>query len=229
MHKTTLALALLALAGSASAADTGFYVGFGGGSSDYSSDLGQEIRQAYTHSSAFVVDDARLSDGSGRVWQVAGGYRFLPWLSAELGWTDAGTANGFFALTSTVPLTNGHATVFSRYRLRGLSASLVAQVPLADRLYGYGRLGAVATRLKYDESGTDANNTPHSFRARNENETKPLAGLGLGWSLNERWDLRMEWDRWFDIGTRFDLTVKGNGRFDHVDLYTLNALYRFGG
>lgn len=222
-----LIAATLCAAGAARAADHGFYIGLGGGQSDFATGLAGQIRSAYAGRTDYAVEAAALTDSADTAWKATLGYRFLPWLSVEAAYTDAGEATSAYRLHSLVPLTNGTASLSGRYRLSGISAALVGEWALGDTLAISARGGVVASRLKYDEQGTDASNHPYAFHGPNDNNSGGLAGVGLAWRLDPQWELRLDWDRWFNVGTRFDVTVKENGKFDHVDLYTLNLFYRF--
>jgi hypothetical protein len=221
-------LTALCSVASAHAADEGFYIGLGGGQSDYSQGLAGQIRSAYAGRSDYSVESAEFGDNSDTAWKATLGYRFLPWLSAELAWTDAGDAASAFRLRSLKPLTNGVANLAGRYQLSGTSLALVGEWPLGDTLAVSVRGGFVASRLKYDEQGIDAASHPYSFHGPSDNGSGGLAGLGFAWRLDPQWELRLDWDRWFNVGTRFDVQTDTNGKFDRVDLYTLNLFYRFG-
>lgn len=222
------AIGLLGGVGSVAAAETGFYVSFGAGRADYANDIGRQIREAYAPKPTYEVLSADLADGSDRAWKAAAGYRFLPWLSAELTWTDAGEAVSAYSLRQvTTPPPSSVGQIRGTYRLRGLGAALVGELPIGETFAVSLRAGAARAKLDYDENGTDIAGKPYQFHGPDDTDTVPLAGLGAAWRLDTNWELRLDWDRWFDVGTRFDLTETTNGRFDHVDLYTLNVAYRF--
>ncbi len=86
----------------------------------------------------------------------------------------------------------------------------------------------MASRLKYEEYGLKSVQQPHAFIADDENDTNTLIGLGASWKPHDNWEIRFDWDRYLDVGTRFDLTATTNGEFDHVDMYSINLLYHFG-
>ena len=82
------------------------------------------------------------------------------------------------------------------------------------------------TRLSYDEHGFDVNAQPYSFHARTRTHSGAIAGIGAAWNFSRHFALRFDIDRNFDIGRKFALNVDGNGRFDHVDAYTLNLVWK---
>lgn len=214
--------------GSVAAAETGFYMSLGVGQADYADDMGSQIRNAYAPQPMYQVLSADLADGSDRAWKANIGYRFLPGLALELGWNDAGEAVSRYSVKSLNPTSPGTGTIRGTYRLRGASATIVGEVPVGELFALSLRAGAVHAKLGYNEDGIDIAGKPYRFHGPNETDTVPLVGVGAAWHLATNWELRLDWDRWFDIGSRFDLTETTNGRFDHVDLYTLNAVYRLG-
>ncbi len=210
-------------------AETGFYLGGGIGGSNFSGDIGHQIRTAYQGFPSAVVTSAELSDNSDTAYKLFGGYHFLPWLALEVSWVDLGEAKSFY---QTTQLTS-HPDITGRYRLHGVSAALAAEYPLTDRFAVTARAGLLASRLKYDESGpvnleTTGSDLTHHFSANTESQTRPMIGLGFSFTPASRWEFRLDWDRYLGIGTRFDLSADQNGRFDHVDQYTINAMYHFG-
>lgn len=229
-HRTapTLACLALALAGStvAHAQAPGAYFGIGAGSSEYADDLRHQIFDAYAGDTTYAVESARLSDKSGSAFKLTAGYRFTPWFSGELAYTTFGDAHSDFVLNSIVPLTTGSATIQGKYKLHGISAVAVGEIPLGADFSASLRAGLVFSRLEYSERGITATDTPHRFEADDEDKTRPVAGLGLAWNIDPQWSMRLDWDRWFRIGNRFALTEGGNGRFDHADAYTLNLIWR---
>ena len=82
-------------------------------------------------------------------------------------------------------------------------------------------------RIDYEETGTGADGLAHRFSNSSDN-TKLTYGLGLNVRINPNWDVRLDWDRYTDAGRRFGLENDTNGRFDHIDLVSMNLAYRFG-
>jgi hypothetical protein len=227
-----LLLSVCAQAVFAQSPDSGFYVGLGAGQSNYSIDLDKQINAAYLGNADYHVNRVQVIDDSDGAYKVFAGYRFSPWFALEAGASDSGHATAFYELENTAPGTfSGHVDVQSRYRLRGLDAVALGELPLGQRFGASLRAGFVASRLNYREDGTYSQPGNHSYQfvAPTKNQVKPLAGLGLAWHFIPRWDLRLDWDRSFDEGKKFDLSNGENGRFDHVDQYSLDVIYRMGG
>lgn len=214
------------LASTALASDTGFYVGGGVGQSDYSSNLGQQIEDAYDGDFVFAYRDSGVKDDADTAYKLFAGYRVLPWLGVEAAWVDLGAAKSFYQLHSNNlsnfdPLRNGE------YQLRGASVSIFGELHFNDQFSAIVRVGAFNARLRYNETGLDQDGDEDTFR-HSDTSTQTTAGVGLNWRITPAWDLRADYDRYFDIGERFALNETGNGRFDSVDMFSLNLAYRFG-
>ncbi|HJU40380.1 MAG TPA: outer membrane beta-barrel protein [Tahibacter sp.] len=229
MTQKLLFAALAAVfAGAAHAADTGFYVGGGVGQSDFADDLNDQVRRAYTGNVDYAVTSVEMTDDSDTAYKIFGGYRFLPWLGVELAWNDLGEARSHYVLHSLVPLTNADAILDGRYQVKGASLSVFGELAFTETFSGIARVGVFDAKIDYEETGVQANGDPWYFKAPDDNSTKTTIGLGVNWRITPNVDLRLDYDRYHDIGRRFALDEKGNGRFDYIDVASLNLAYRFG-
>lgn len=225
----TLTGGLLANSCFAETSDAGFYFGLGAGAADYSMNLDQQIRAAYEGSADYRVVSTDVTDDTDGAYHFMAGYRFLPWLSFEAAWSDLGQVNTAYELVSISPDSfTYHYTAQGEYHLRGLSAALNAEYALGEHFAGLFRLGAIASRLDYQENGVwdSPRQETNYFRAPTKDQVRPFAGLGLNWHLQPNLDLRLDWNRYFGVGSDVALTQTGNGRFAHVDQYALNLIYR---
>jgi len=221
--------AALICAGSAAAyaEDGGFYVGAGIGQARYDNSLTGQIRSAYAGYPDYAFVSGDLTDDTDQAWKIFGGYRFLPWLGMEFSWVDLGQVSSSYVLHSQVPATNADANIIGLYNISGPSATLFGELDFNDRVAGILRAGLYNAQLDYDERGTGADGLPHRF-SNSADHTKLTYGLGLNVSINPNWDVRLDWDRYTNVGRRFDLNDDGNGRFDHIDFVSMNVAYRFG-
>ena len=219
-------LVLMSAAAGAQGADAGWYFGVGAGGTNYSDDIPRQIANAYAGNHVYTLQSARTLDRSGTAAQVFAGYRFLPWLGVEAGYQDLGTARTFYRLDTVVQLNYPMPTLTGEYGLRNFNAALVAMWPIGERFELLARAGASNIRLSYEEHGFDINNKPYAFHARDRTRTGATAGIGAAWNFAPSFALRFGLDRNFGIGETFALNVEGNGRFNHVDAYTLNLVWK---
>jgi hypothetical protein len=229
IYRSAVGAGLILLAGTASAegaAATGWYFGIGLGGANYYDSVPQQIAAAYQNNNTYTLQSARTIDRSDSAAQVFVGYRFLPWLGVEVGYQDLGNARTFYSLETIGPIIYPSPTITGKYGLRDFNAALVATLPVGERFELLARGGLSDTRLSYDEHGFDVNAKPYSFHARTRTRTGSLAGIGAAWNFSPSFALRFDMDRNFDIGKKFALNADGNGRFNHVDAYTLNLVWK---
>jgi OOP family OmpA-OmpF porin len=227
-ERNAVGVALILLASRANAHDaaTGWYFGVGLGGANYSDSIPPQIVAAYQNYGTYTLHSARMLDSSDTAAQVFAGYRFLPWLGVEVGYQDLGSARSFYSLDTKGPIIYASPTLIGEYGLRDFNATLVATWPVGKRFELLARAGASNSHLTYDEHGFDVNAKPYSFHARTRTHTAAIAGIGAAWNFTPSFALRLDIDRNFDIGKKFALNVVGNGRFDHVDAYTLNLVWK---
>jgi len=226
-----LAVAALLVAGSnviAQPVDQGWYYGIGLGGSTFSGDIAGQIGRAYADNAHYALVGARLTDEGDVVKQATVGYRFTSWFGIEGGWQDLGSARGFYSIraVSGPILSPGPSSLDSTWRARDLHAAAILAYPIGDRLELLARGGVAWVRLNYQESGIAVNGRPYSFRAPADDSARPLLGVGAAWTLSPAWSVRLDFDRTFDVGKRFALNADTNGRFDHIDAWTINLFWK---
>lgn len=206
----------------AAAEPNAWYVGGAVGQSSFRSDLSAQINRAYD-GSGFTVDKAGVTDNSDTGWKVYGGWQFHRNAAVELGYLDFGRATTHYEVV--VPA-QGTAIRDGKYRMSGVELSLVAIAPIGERASVFAKAGALASKLKYSESGVDQFGAPASFSA-DDDQVRLVWGLGGSVSLTPSVSARLEWQRVEKVGERFALTTTGNGLFDHVDLVSASLVWRF--
>lgn len=216
------------LASSAYAADPGFYIGGGFGSSDFSGDIPQQIARAYVGDDALALESADITDDSDSAYKLFAGYRFGSWFGLELAWHDLGEARSLYELsqiTIVSPPPPGY-TLEGRYDLSGVALTAFGEWDFSDSVSGIVRAGFINAELDYDEVSIAG--APYEFTGNGGSDIRRTFGLGLNWRMTPAWDLRLDYDRINGVGHRFAFSDDGNGRFDHVDTLSLNLAYRFG-
>jgi len=230
VYGSIMATLCLGFAGQAAAQGnaSGWYFGLGLGNSSFSGDLPGQTRAAYQGNGDFQLVTAKLSDDSDSAKQLFVGYRFTPWLGVELGWQDLGEAHTFYSVRSIGGgvLSPGPSNLTGNYQVRDLNAAVVVTYPITEQFEVLARGGVAETRLKYAESGIGVNGQPYSFQASSDNHAGALVGLGVAWNFAPAWGVRLGVDRIYQVGDRFALTTSGNGRFDHIDAWTVNLIWK---
>jgi OOP family OmpA-OmpF porin len=210
-------------AGTAGAADEGWYiVGFAGESSVNNvqqGELDQNLIDAFGTVGLTVVDATSNLDDSDTGFGLAGGYQVNPWFAAELTYVDLGDIT--YEASGTV--TDGVGTFASDFGLEQSAAgpvfSLLGIWPIGERFSVFGRLGIALMSVDADVdvtidgvSATDSVSTDRS---------NMIYGIGGEFLFNERFGLRLGWDRYAEVGSE-DLT----GDTDY-DLVSLGLRYNF--
>lgn len=199
-----------------------WYLTAGGGASHWRADFAAQARRGC--GTVCDVELASLADRDGDAYRIGGGYRLTPNVALELAYVDLGHA------TSRYRTVFGGITVDvkGKYRLDGVQTAIVGRWPASEAVFVFGKAGALAARLRYSETGTEAFNPfPRAFTAPVDRATRPLLGLGAEYRLDSRWMLRGEWERYWGIGRRFGLAESRNGRFDTIDAFFVGLTYRF--
>jgi OOP family OmpA-OmpF porin len=199
-----------------------FYIGAGAGGSFYDGGFGAQVRAAYA-GTPFTIAAADLTDDSDTAFRVFGGWRFARYGAVELGYVDVGRARGHYTVVDVSLHPNFRDT---RHDVSGAQLSLVGLLPVGDRATLHAKLGVLAARVKYAESGFDGRGDPHSFGA-SDTQARLAWGAGAAWRFTDRLSARADWDRYEGVGRRFALDASGNGRFDHVDMVTASLVFAF--
>lgn len=202
--------------------ELGGYVGGGAGLSSFHSDFAAQVNNAYD-GSGFTVVNAQMTDDRGTGWKVFAGWRFHRYAAVEVGYVDFGKATTHYEIGDPGV---GTAVRDGRYELSGVEVSFLGVLPVGEQVTLFAKVGGLASKLKYSESGVDQFGTPASFAA-DDNQVVFLYGLGAGVNFTDALSARIEWQRVTNVGERFALTATGNGEFDHVDLVSASLIWRF--
>lgn len=192
--------ALVAASGAQAANELPFYLSVNAGSSDFKleqASLGARV--AYSERGIDLFE----KDKKDNTYALHAGYQITANLALEVGYTDLGQAT-YGAVGK--PCTQDQVCIAALFPpLRGkLSASAwdfsaVGKMALAEKWYGYGKLGVSTTRIKretaegfirpvggaaYDRSGT-------------KSTTVPKLALGVGYQLTPATSMQLEWDHYF--------------------------------
>lgn len=172
---------------------TGFYVGGGLGSADLDN----------------PCPAGSNCDDNGTVWKIYGGWQLNKWLSAELGYMHLPDAD--FRGT-----TGGGTPYRGSVDTWGITGFAVGRIPIPigsfDRLSVLGKVGTIY----YDR---ERDNSIGAFRG-DDSGFAFAWGAGLQYTFNERVGLRVEWERFENVGD------SSSGRGD-INAYTFSVNYKF--
>ncbi|HWK52630.1 MAG TPA: outer membrane beta-barrel protein, partial [Steroidobacter sp.] len=171
-------------------------------------------------------------------WGAQIGYRFNDWVAVEVGYVDLGEATytlsgamaGDYAYFDgenvvTVPLVGGFESGLD-VTSAGLTASALGMLPLGQHFDLHVRGGIyyadtrVTQRLRYIDAVNQADVFNLLHRRTDASQTELFAGLGAAWNINESFSLRLEYQRYFDVGDG-----DKNGESD-VNVFNFAVLFR---
>jgi len=226
IRKTALLLAAaLASAPALAQVPPRWYAGVSGGQSHTSHELVAN-RESTIVNGASVSTDFDATDGA---WKVFGGWRANPWLAIEVGYADLGRSR---LVTHTLSTDQLEGAVAIRRRISAYGADVLLSAPLGPRFSVFGRGGAYRTRLEADaqlEGGIVFTNGGEDERSRSTtfDETVAHFGAGLEWHWRPDASLRVEWERFRDVGKAFAIGGTGTTGEANTDLASVGVLLRF--
>lgn len=156
------------------------------------------------------------------------GYNFTPHVAVELNYADLGTSRLFTGILAT----GITGSVTMDRQIQGFGADVVVRAPMGPRASVFGRVGAVRSRLEADAhlQGNivfTGGNTSERSRSTTVNETVGRYGLGFDFHFARGLGMRIEWERWLDVGKPFEIGGSGTTGEADTDLYSIGIVYRF--
>jgi OOP family OmpA-OmpF porin len=155
--------------------------------------------------------------GKNNAWRLFGGYEVIDYLAVELSYAQFDRARG--TASGTAKGTATSATATGSFKAKGPVFSVVGTLPVTQ---GFGLIGRIGIfHWKVETAAATSTGTTIS-----RDDTKPgfeinNVGLGVKYSINKVMDVRVEWDRYKDVGNTL-LT----GQAD-IDFVSLGLLYKF--
>lgn len=227
MFSTRLPAALaLALLSPFAMAKSPWYAGVAAGEATTSRDLVANRESTLTNAAGIATD----FDAKDSAWKVFAGYRFKDWLGVEASYVDLGRHSMLTTLQGGEPPLP--ASIFVGRKLSGLGADLLASVPLGTNASVFGRLGVMRSRLRAEarlEGNIAFSNGDPNERARTRSSDEVLVRYGAGaqWWVRENLGLRLEWERYADVGKPFAIGGSGTTGEADTDVFSLGVAFRF--
>lgn len=165
MKKNIIAAVIFSAVMASPAFAEGFYLG---------ADLGR--------SNASVDVQGTSFDNHDTAWGVHGGYKFSPYLAAEIGYRDFGKFDETFSNIANVSV-KAHA----------VEASVIGSYPFTESFNVYGRLGVASVKATADFNVLGSN------ESLEKTETKAVFGIGAQYAINKNFSLRTEYTQYSEI------------------------------
>ncbi|HET7730816.1 MAG TPA: outer membrane beta-barrel protein [Usitatibacter sp.] len=226
MIQKTLFL-LLAAASAPAFAQVSWHAGVSGGQARTDSELVANRESTITDATGLRTD----FDAQDSAWKGFFGLRLNPVVALELAYADLGRHR-----THTTMLggqLQRPAAISIDRRISGYGIDLVATPPLGWRSVSvFGRIGAFRSRLEATATlegnivftGGDAD---ERARTTTRQETVLKTGLGGEWWFRPDAALRLEWERYHEVGKPFAVGGSGTTGEADTDVVSLGVLMRF--
>lgn len=199
------------------AQDQNFYAGLGMGrsSADVTGISRQDVLGIGFNSLSSFQNGTTKTDIA---WKVYGGYRFNPYVAAELFYTDLGkfsreaSGTGVTASSSTLSF-----NLNSDLKITGFGAAALLGAPITDQWNLFAKPGL----LFWDAQRTSTATTTSSSQSGSidKNGSSLSFGVGTEYMLTARLSTRFEWERYFSVGDK-NTTDKSN-----VNVFALSVQF----
>lgn len=218
---------MLAAAAVPAAAHVGWYAGISGGQAKTDGELVANREGTITDATDLRTDfDARDT-----AWKGFFGLRLNPVVALELGYADLGRHRTHTTMQGGQPPLP--AAISIERRISGYGIDLVATPPLGwTKVSLFGRIGAFRSRLGaraslegnivFTGGGVDERE-----RTTTRQETVLKTGVGGEWWFRPDAALRLEWERYHEVGKPFAVGGSGTTGEADTDVVALGVLMRF--
>lgn len=227
--KTALFASLVLAAGSAAAADDGFYAGFGIGYGKINvneSKLSNLIRNSEV-GQYYDVTNSSVSQGS-TPFNLTVGYQFMKYFAVELGYIDLGNASYRSSLVcATEGCGSATGTAKGQWEATGIPFTALGIYPIDDSWSVFARAGVFMGDVKATAKLVNASNGslvcgPGACARQHvsSNTTEFIGGVGVDYDFLESWKARLEWQAMPSLGNN----DTGSGNWNNIQA---SIFYRF--
>jgi OOP family OmpA-OmpF porin len=157
------------------------------------------------------------NDNKDNAWKLVGGYVLMENLAFELSYNNFGKAKASASGTAKGSATS--VTANSDFKAKGLSLAAVGILPVTKAFAVTGKVGIL--RWNVESTASTSNGSSISAKDTKPGFTFDNIGLGFKYAINETMDVRMEWERFKDVG---DTHITGQG---DIDVLSLGLVYKF--
>jgi OmpA-OmpF porin, OOP family len=202
-----------------------FYAGIALGQSKTSDELVTNRESTIT----LAQNISTSFDDKDTAWKAYFGYQATPWLAVELNYADLGRHSTDTTFLGGDPPTP--AEVIIRREVKGFGIDLVLSTPVWQRFSVFGRVGLF--RAELDASAelrgnvVFNNGNGETVRSTTQKENVTRYGIGAEAAIAPNTAVRLEWERYEQIGKKFAIGATGTTGEADTDTVTLGVVYRF--
>lgn len=193
-----VAASLLAAAGTASAAEPGWYLAADVGMNSFrgsKANLDSLLVDAFDGQGQSVDALSSSVDRSATGFEFAVGYQVTERVAFEAAYIDLGKTS--YAASGTVDGGEGF-TIDAHVKSRGPALSFIGSMPLSDSFSLDARLGALFGKNKISAGGTIDFGTIPSVSG-SDSKTGTLVGVGATWTVSSRIGVRIGYTRFNNV------------------------------
>lgn len=174
----------------------------------------------------FLLDDGFTASGTtldktDTAWKAYAGYRFNRFLAVEMGYADLGKASFNTTIVAAPPGTTPSPPfpIRATATARGGFLSVIAHWPVTQNFSLFTKAGAFRSDVEFTEviEGTGITRV-----SRTELRTDANYGAGLQWMFSGAMGVRLEWERFINIGRG----IGGREGLD-IDFVSAGLMVRF--
>jgi OmpA-OmpF porin, OOP family len=216
-----IAALLFSAAAHAKSPSSGFYLGASAGQSKYKEDFNGAELAIIDAFSDFGIPVGAINadnDDTDTSFNVFVGYRFLPWVAAEVGYVDLGELSyraNFQVFGGGAPTPGSADLTFSS---KGALGSALAIWPVNDAWDLYARAGVFIENTELEATARIL--TISDTESQKSTTADSMIGIGTAVNLGQHFSLRAEYQHFGAVGD------EDTGESD-VDLFNVGFLLRF--
>ncbi len=209
ISKTFVALLMTSLAAPmAHAADTGGYIGVSWGMAAARNIIVDELAAEAVAAGLTVLDTSEDDSDSG--YKIFAGYRLNSYFALEAAYVDLGEFTAF------VDAREGGAArpIYIEGSADGLTIAAVGRLAVNDQVSCLGKLGVFDHETELSAGGFGLSGIFFTD-IRDESDIDTFFGIGLDFKTSEQVSIRLEWERFDDLGDEFDIDLISLGISHH--------------
>jgi OOP family OmpA-OmpF porin len=179
--------------------DHGFYFSVWGGAGKTDMPSRAELDEVFNLDPS-APGQSKLDDTT-NVWGALIGYRFNKWLGTEVGYVNLGEVKYDFSGVISTPSEDLPYVMGYRFSSAGPSAAVVGFVPVGEYFEFNGKAGVFFADTRQTIHLYDVLLGENAGHDRSDaSQTELFAGIGATWNANQNFALRVEYQRFFDVG-----------------------------
>ena len=232
--KTKIALiaAMALVAGSAVAADSGFYAGagIGYGKININSDKIDNNFNSFAESygSDLVINNSNVGQGA-TPYSLTVGYKFMKYFATEISYIDLGNAD-YTGKVYSPELDQNVGKIKGQWDAKGWPVSVLGIWPIDDSWSVFGRLGVFIGDVKLTAKAVNDDGSLVCFDVadssscarghESQSSTEFIGGVGTDYNFMDTWTARLEWQAMPSLGN----DEVGDGNWNNIQF---SILYNF--